>query len=86
MLACTCDEQRGTGGKLLLLEHHVLSRLADNRSTPQGNTPHVRRRKPPEAPKQRDTQTRNLFNPLTLDTITVHIRLIIRFNGQIVID
>jgi hypothetical protein len=85
VLVCTCDEQRGTGGKLLELQNVVLSRLATENS-PTAATPHVRRRKAPEAPKQRDTQTRVLFNPITGDKITAHIRLIIRFNTQIVID
>jgi hypothetical protein len=85
VLVCTCDERRQTGGKLLELEHVVLSRLVPAASPA---TPHVRRQKPPPEPRAqgRDHQTRNLFNPLTQDTITAHIRLIIRFNGQIVID
>ena len=82
----TCDEVRQTGGKLLALEHVVLSRLVP-RTEPGLVAP--TKRKPqavPAPPKRRDTQTRNLFNPLTQDTLTCHIRLITRFNGQIVID
>lgn len=85
----TCDEKRKKGGKVLKLENVVLAKLAGDK--PQPPTPHVRKQKPLGSPaaapqRGRDTQTRNLYIPLTGETITCHIRLITRFNGQIIID
>ena len=84
---CTCDEKRKTGGKMLELAHVVLGRLVQ--PTGPAHASHLRKTRPqPEAerPARRDTQSRTVFNPATQETLTVHIRLITQFNGQLVID